>query len=233
MGDNTLGTKFRITSFGESHGKVVGVVIDGTPAGLKIDLDNIQRELNKRKPGQSSFTTARKEEDKVEVLSGIFNDRTTGAPICLIIKNQDVDSSNYESSKNLLKPSHADYVSLQKFGGFADYRGSGRFSGRITAGFVMAGAIAKQLLSMVNVSILAYTKSVGNVEDNEDHSINDLEPLLQRRKKSPVGALDLEVSKKMEKLIEITKKANDSVGGTIRCIINNLLLESEDQFLTA
>ncbi len=222
MGDNTLGTKFRITSFGESHGKVVGVVIDGTPAGLKIDLDNIQRELNKRKPGQSSFTTARKEEDKVEVLSGIFNDRTTGAPICLIIKNQDVDSSNYESSKNLLKPSHADYVSLQKFGGFADYRGSGRFSGRITAGFVMAGAIAKQLLSMVNVSILAYTKSVGNVEDNEDHSINDLEPLLQRRKKSPVGALDLEVSKKMEKLIEITKKANDSVGGTIRCIINNL-----------
>jgi chorismate synthase len=222
MGDNTLGTKFRITSFGESHGKVVGIVIDGTPAGLKIDLDCIQNELNKRRPGQSSFTTARKEQDNFEVLSGIFNHRTTGAPICLIIKNHDVDSSNYEVSKDLLRPSHTDYVSLQRFGGFADYRGSGRFSGRITAGFVMAGAIAKQILSRNNISILAYTKSIGNIEDSKDHSINDLEPLLQQRKKSPVGALDLEVSKKMEKLIEITKNGKDSVGGIIRCIIKNV-----------
>ncbi|GAG56903.1 unnamed protein product [marine sediment metagenome] len=222
MGDNTLGRKFRITSFGESHGKVVGVVIDGTPAGLKIDLDYIQSELNKRKPGVSSFTTARKEQDKVEVLSGIFNGRTTGAPICLIIKNQDVDSSNYEKSRNLLRPSHADYTSLQKFGGFADYRGSGRFSGRITAAFVMAGAIAKQILSKVKISIIAYTKSIGNVEDNKEYSVDDFEPLLQRRKNSLVGALDLEVSKKMENLIEFAKKSNDSVGGTIRCIINNV-----------
>ena len=138
MGDNTFGTKFKITSFGESHGKVVGIVIDGTPAGLEFDLTYIQKELDKRKPGQSNFTTSRKEQDKVKVLSGIFNNKTTGAPICLIIENQDVDSSNYEKTKDLLRPSHVDYVILQKFGGFADYRGSGRFSGRITAGFVMA-----------------------------------------------------------------------------------------------
>lgn len=222
MGDNTFGTKLKITSFGESHGKVVGVVIDGIPAGLKFDLNYIQNELDKRKPGQSKFTTTRKEQDKVEVLSGIFNNKTTGAPICLLIKNQDIDSSNYEKSKNLLRPSHVDYVILQKYGDFADYRGSGRFSGRITAGYVMAGAIAKQILRMFNISILAYTKSIGNVEDTKDHSIDNLEPLLQRRKDSPVGALNPEVSKKMEKEIEIAKKANDSVGGTIRCVINNV-----------
>ena len=222
MGDNTFGTKFKVTSFGESHSKVVGVVIDGTPAGLTFDLNYIQSELDKRKPGQSKFTTTRKEQDIVEVLSGIFNGKTTGAPICLIIKNQDVDSSYYEKSKDLLRPSHVDFVISQKFGDFADYRGSGRFSGRITAGFVMAGAVAKQILSRFNISILAYTKSIGNIEDNKDHSIDNLEPLLQRRKKSPVGALDLELSKKMEKEIEIVKKANDSVGGTIRCIIANV-----------
>ncbi|NVM18291.1 MAG: chorismate synthase [Candidatus Lokiarchaeota archaeon] len=222
MGDNTFGTKFKITSFGESHGKVVGVVIDGTPAGLKFDLNYIQSELDKRKPGQSKFTSTRKEQDKVEVLSGIFNNTTTGAPICLIIRNQDVDSSNYEKSKGLLRPSHVDYVALQKYGDYADFRGSGRFSGRITAGYVMAGAVAKQILNIFNISILAYTKSIGSIEDNKDHSVDNLEPLLQQRKNSPVGALDLELSTKMEEEIEFAKKDNDSVGGTICCVINNV-----------
>ncbi len=222
MGDNTFGTKFKITSFGESHGKVVGIVIDGIPAGLEFDLNYIQNELDKRKPGQSNLTTSRKEQDKVKVLSGIFNDKTTGAPICLIIENQDVDSSNYEKTKDLLRPSHVDYVILQKFGGFADYRGSGRFSGRITAGFVMAGAVAKQILSMVKISILAYTKSIGNIEDIKDYSLEDIESIKQKREKSRVRALDLELSEKMEKQIEIAKKANDSLGGTISCIIKNV-----------
>jgi len=224
MGDNTFGTKFKITSFGESHGKVVGIVIDGTPAGLEFDLNYIQDELDKRKPGQSKFTTSRKEQDKVKVLSGIFNDKTTGAPICLIIENQNVNSSNYEKAKDLLRPSHVDYVILQKFGGFADYRGSGRFSGRITAGFVMAGAVAKQILNKNNISTFAYTKSIGNVEDNKDYSTEDLESIKQKRKMSPVRALDLELSEKMEKAIEIAKKANDSLGGTISCIIRNVPL---------
>ena len=222
MGDNTFGTKFKITSFGESHGKVVGVIIDGTPAGLEFNLNFIQNELEKRKPGQSKFTSTRKEQDTVEVLSGIFNNTTTGAPICLIIRNQDIDSSNYEKSKDLLRPSHVDYVALQKFGEFTDYRGSGRFSGRITAGFVMAGAIAKKILNLFNISILAYTKSIGSIEDIEDHSVDNLENLLQLRENSPVRALDIELSKKMENEIEIAQKAKDSVGGTIRCIINNV-----------
>lgn len=222
MGDNTFGTKFKITSFGESHGKVIGVIIDGTPAGLNFDLNYIQNELNRRKPGQSRFTTSRKEQDKVEVLSGIFKNKTTGAPICLIIWNEDVESSDYENNKDLLRPSHVDYVALRKFGGFADYRGSGRFSGRITAGFVMAGAVAKQILKKFNISILAYTKSIGNIEDSEDHSVDNLEKLLQLQKGSPVGALDLEISKRMEREIENAKEVNDSVGGTISCIINDI-----------
>jgi chorismate synthase len=222
MGDNTLGTRFKVTSFGESHGKVVGVVIDGTPAGLKFDLNYIQQELDRRKPGQSTFSTTRKEEDIVEVLSGIFNGKTSGAPICLIIKNQDVISAGYEKSKDLLRPSHADYVSLQKFGGFADYRGSGRFSGRITAGFVMAGAVAKQILKKYNISLLAYTKSIGHIEDNKVYTVSNLKPFSKQRKRSPVGALDLEVSRKMEDEIEVVKKGDDSVGGTIRCIITGV-----------
>lgn len=222
MGDNTFGIKFKITSFGESHGKVVGVVIDGTPAGLKVDLNFIQNEVDKRKPGQSKFSTTRKEPDKVEILSGIFNNKTTGAPICLIIKNQDIDSANYEKYRDFLRPSHVDYVILQKYGKFADYRGSGRFSGRITAGFVMAGAIAKQILRRFKISILAYTKSIGNIEDNHDYSTIKLESLIQSGVKTPLGALDMEVSRKMEKEIEIAKQDNDSVGGTIRCIINNI-----------
>jgi len=222
MGDNTFGMKFNITSFGESHGKVVGVVVDGSPAGLKLDLNFIQSELDKRKPGQSKLSTTRKEPDQVEILSGIFNDKTTGAPICLIIKNQDLDSSKYEKHRAFLRPSHVDYVILQKYGEFADYRGSGRFSGRITAGFVMAGAIAKQILSRFNISILAYTKSIGDIDDNQDYSNLSLESLTQSRVKTPVGALNIELSRKMEKEIEIAKKDKDSVGGTIRCIINNV-----------
>jgi len=222
MGDNTFGTKFKITSFGESHGKVVGVVIDGTPAGLEFDLNFIQNELEKRKPGQSNFTTTRKEQDKINVLSGIFNNKTTGAPICLFIENKDIDSSYYEKYKELLRPSHVDYGVLQRFGGYADYRGSGRFSGRITAGFVMAGAVAKLILNKYNISTFAYTKSIRNIEDSKDYNIDDLETIIQKREKSPVRALDLELSEKMEKEIEIAKKAKDSVGGTISCIINNV-----------
>jgi chorismate synthase len=185
-------------------------------------LNFIQNELEKRKPGQSNFTTTRKEQDKIEVLSGIFNNKTTGAPICLIIKNKDINSSYYEKYKELLRPSHVDYGVLQKFGGYADYRGSGRFSGRITAGFVMAGAVAKLILEKYNISIFAYTKSIRNIEDSNDYNIDDLETLVHKREESPVRALDLELSGEMEKEIEIAKKAKDSVGGTISCIINNV-----------
>ena len=173
MGDNTLGNRFKITSFGESHGDVIGIVIDGVPAGLEINREYIKSELNKRKPGQSNLTTNRSEPDKVKIISGIFNDKTTGAPLCLIIENKDIDSSKYEEFKNYLRPSQVDYTALKKYGGYADYRGSGRFSGRITASFVMAGAIAKQLLEKRNISVFAYTSSIGSILDDNDYDFKD------------------------------------------------------------
>jgi len=221
MGENTFGTRFKITSFGESHGKVIGVILDGVPAGLKISLDDIQKELDMRKPGQSHLTTSRSEFDKATIQSGTFNGITTGAPICLIIKNTDIDSSNYEEIKNILRPSQIDYSALKRYGGFADYRGSGRFSGRITAGFVMAGAIAKQILKKYDIIIFAYTKSIGTITDDiKDVKVN--EETVEKREKSLVRALTPEKSKMMEDLIEKVKNDKDSIGGTIKCIVKNL-----------
>ncbi len=221
MGENTFGTRFKITSFGESHGKVIGVVVDGVPAGLEFDLEYIQIELNKRRPGQSHLTTSRSESDKAKVLSGIFNGKTTGAPICLIVENKDVDSSKYEKFKNFLRPSQIDYSALTKYGGFADYKGSGRFSGRVTAGFVMAGAIAKQILSEYDIGIFAYTKSIGNIIDTEDYHVDDIQKITDLREKSPVRALNSKQSKLMEQIIEEVKNQKDSIGGIIKCIVNN------------
>jgi chorismate synthase len=178
--------------------------------------------LDKRKPGQSHLTTPRKESDKVEVLSGIFNEKTTGAPICLIIKNRSFDSSKYEIFKELLRPSHVDYVLIKKYGGFADYRGSGRFSGRITAGFVMAGAIAKLILNEFKISIFAYTESIGKIKDTTEYPTDNIEHLAKIREESPVKALNSQLSIKMENIIESVKNSKDSVGGSIRCVVNNI-----------
>ncbi len=221
MGDNTLGTRFKITSFGESHGKLIGIIVDGVPSGMDFDSEFIQNELNKRSPGQSHLTTSRSETDKVKILSGIFNGKTTGAPICLVVENEDVDSSKYEKFKKVLRPSQVDYTALKKYGGFADYRGAGRFSGRITAGFVMAGAIAKQVLSKYDISVLAYTKSIGTIVDDEDYCIDDVQKFVDLREKSLVGALNSEKSKLMEQKIEKVKNQKDSIGGTIKCIVIN------------
>jgi chorismate synthase len=168
------------------------------------------------------LTTSRTETDFFEILSGIFNDKTTGAPLCVIIKNEDRDSSKYEIIKDLLRPSQVDYTALQKYGGFADYRGSGRFSGRITAGYVIAGAIAKQILHKYNVSIFGYTKSIGYITDKNSYDIEEINKLIQKRDKSLVKALSADLSTKMVKIIEEIKKEGDSIGGTIRCIINNV-----------
>ncbi len=219
MVDNSLGTLFKMTSFGESHGNLIGIIIDGTPAGFKIDLEHIQKQLDMRKPGQSHLTTSRKEEDKVKILSGIFNKKSTGAPICLVIENDDINSSEYEKFKNYLRPSHIDYSALKKFGGFSDYRGSGRFSGRVTAGFVMGGAIAKQILRKFGIRIFAYTKSIGNFIDENNYSIIDFEKLLDLREKSLVRSVNNEKSKLMKHLVEEVKAEKDSIGGIIKCII--------------
>jgi len=219
LADNSLGQIFRITSFGESHGEVIGIIIDGIPAGLDFDLNLIHKELELRRPAQSEITSPRSERDIAKPLSGIFNGKTTGAPLCFIIENEDFDSSKYDHVK--IRPSHVDYVALKKYGGFADYRGSGRFSGRITAGFVIAGAIAKQLLKIKNISIFSYTKSIGNIFDNKDYSIESEEKLLWIRENSPVRALNPEISKNMEEKVKTVMHDKDSIGGTIKCMVHN------------
>ncbi|MFX1497453.1 MAG: chorismate synthase [Promethearchaeota archaeon] len=221
MGNNTFGNALKITCFGESHGDIIGVIVDGIPAGLDFDINLIQKELDFRKPGLSNLTSSRRESDKARVFSGIFNKKTTGAPICLIIKNEDVDSSKYEKIKNLLRPSQIDYSSLKKFGGFADYRGSGHFSGRMTASFVMAGALAKQVLLRNNINIFAYTKGIGSVIDNFNYNIKDINKMIKIREESPVRALNVELSKKMVKEVETVKTKGDSIGGLVKCIVNN------------
>ncbi|TFG01073.1 MAG: chorismate synthase [Promethearchaeota archaeon] len=221
MADNNFGRKLRITSFGESHGALVGIIIDGFPAGITIKTEFIQTELDKRKPGQSKITTSRKEADKVEILSGIFNERSTGAPICMIIKNKDVDSSKYEKYKNILRPSHVDFSSIKRYDGFADYRGSGRFSGRITAGFVMAGALAKHALKKMNINIFAYTKAIGEISDERKYEEKSFENLRTQRENSIVRCLDPEKSNEMVALIEKVQEEEDSIGGIVKCIIKN------------
>lgn len=221
LGDNTFGNALKITCFGESHGEIIGVIVDGIPAGLDFDINLIQKELDFRKPGFSYLTSPRKESDKALVFSGIFNKKTTGAPISLIIKNENIDSSKYEKIKNLLRPSHIDYISLKKFGGFADYRGSGHFSGRMTASFVMAGALAKQVLLRDNIFIFAYTKGIGSTIDNVNYDLKDIKKLMKMREKSPVRALNEDLSIKMAKEVETVEAEGDSIGGLVKCIADN------------
>ncbi|GAJ06532.1 unnamed protein product, partial [marine sediment metagenome] len=161
---NSLGKFFTITSFGESHGRGLGVVIDGCPAGLPITVEDIQGEVDKRRPGAGVGTTRRAEQDKIEVLSGVYNGVTTGAPLCLMVWNEDIDSSEYEKTRFLLRPGHADYTAYMKYGGFNDFRGGGRFSGRVTVTFVMAGAIARKLLSLLGVEVLAHAVEIGGIK---------------------------------------------------------------------
>jgi chorismate synthase len=188
---------------------LIGIVIDGIPAGLTINADFIQKELNMRRPAQSSIVSPRDEKDKIKILSGVFKDKSTGAPLCMIIENQDVDSSKYEKFKKFLRPSHVDYSILKKYGGFSDYRGSGRFSGRITAGFVIAGAIAKQILNKYNINVFGYTKSIGTILDEKKYDTVSNKDLISLRESSLVRSLDPEKSKLMIQLITEVNEQND------------------------
>src|SRR4030042_3853009 len=158
---NSFGRLFTMTSFGESHGKCVGTIVDGCPAGLPITEADIQREVDKRRAGESVAATTRLEQDKVEILSGVSDGFTTGAPICLLIWNRDIDDADYEKIRFRLRPGHADYTAYMKYGGFNDWRGGGRFSGRTTATFVMAGAVARKLLRLIGTEIVAHTVEIG------------------------------------------------------------------------
>jgi len=217
MGDS-LGKLFTITSFGESHGKCVGVIIDGCPAGLPIAEEDIQKELDKRKPGAGAAATTRVEEDKVEVLSGIRSGVTTGAPICLLVWNRDIDSSEYEKNRFILRPGHADYTAFMKYGGFSDYRGGGRFSGRITAGFVMAGAVAKKLLGLSGIEVLAHTVEIGGIKARPKEFAEIKENVL----KNPLRCADPEAAGEMARLLEKIKAEGDSLGGIIEGVARNV-----------
>ncbi|HSX26745.1 MAG TPA: chorismate synthase [Chlamydiales bacterium] len=220
MASNYFGERFRITTFGESHGPAIGVVIDGCPAGLQIDQEEIDLDLSLRRPGSNPYTSPREETDKAEILSGVFQGKTTGAPIAIVIHNRDVDSSKYEPIKELLRPGHANYTYLQKYGVF-DYRGGGRSSARETAARVAAGAIAKKLLAHYGIELCAFVAEIGGIAIVEP----DLTHLSKLRKKvlsSAIFCPDAKTAKEMIGKIEAAKKEGDSLGGILQAAASNL-----------
>ena len=215
MAGNTFGSIFKLTTFGESHGLAIGGVIDGCPAGIKINLDAIQKDLDRRKPGQSSIVTQRKEPDEVTLFSGIFEGKTTGTPIGFAIQNTNQKSKDYSHIKNTFRPSHADYVYEEKYG-IRDYRGGGRSSARETASRVVAGSIAKQFLAPITIN--AYVSAVGTLSlDLHPSKVDVLEA-----EKNIVRCPDSKLASEMESLIKKVRKEGDTVGGVVTCIIKNV-----------
>ncbi len=217
MASNTLGRNLKLTTFGESHGIAIGGVLDGIPAGLALDINSIQKELDRRRPGQSKLTTQRNEADQVQILSGLFEGITTGAPIGFIIPNTDQRSKDYSEIKDIYRPSHADYTYHKKYKHY-DYRGGGRASARETANWVVAGAIAKQLLLRDNISAHAWVKSVYTISIPVPYTELDLQTIDDNLVRCPHS----ETAQKMIALIEKTKKEGNSVGGVIQCIVSGL-----------
>ena len=211
---NTFGQIFRLTTFGESHGEAIGGVVDGMPAGIDIDLKFIQEELNRRRPGQSSITTSRQEADQVELLSGVFEGKSTGCPIGFIVRNTNQHSGDYDDIKDKFRPSHADFTYYYKYG-TRDYRGGGRSSARITISRCVAGALAKLALRQYGISIIAYTSQVGPIALNRDYRQYDL----SKTESNVVRCPDAEKAKEMIHLIEQVKTEGDTVGGVITCVV--------------
>lgn len=213
MSGNSIGKLFTLTSFGESHGSAIGGVIDGCPSGITVDIEFIQKELDRRRPGQSPFTTARKESDQIEILSGIFEGKTTGTSIGFIIRNKDQRSKDYSNISNKYRPSHADYTYQQKYGN-RDYRGGGRSSAREHIARVVAGAFAKLVLQKYNITITAYTSQIGDIEINTcDFS---------QIEKNPLRCPDTEALPAMTSLISQMQEEGDSIGGIVSCTISNV-----------
>ena len=211
---NTFGNIFRLTTFGESHGEAIGGVIDGMPAGILIDTAFIQQELNRRRPGQSHITTARQEADQVELLSGVFEGKSTGCPIGFIVRNTNQHSNDYDNMKELFRPSHADYTYAYKYG-VRDHRGGGRSSARITISRCVAGALAKLVLREFGISITAYTSQVGNIALDSDYRHYDL----SLTETNAVRCPDQKKAAEMIRLIEEVKAEGDTIGGVITCVI--------------
>lgn len=214
---NKFGTLFTLTSFGESHGVAIGGVIDGMPAGIAVDMDFIQSELDRRKPGQSSIVTQRKESDKVEILSGVFEGVTTGTSIGFVVYNTNMRSKDYENLRNIYRPSHADYTYSQHYG-VRDHRGGGRSSARETIARVVAGAFAKLALKELGVNVTAYTSQVGNIELDRDYKRYDFSLIETNAVRCP----DVEAAERMSELIAEVKREGDTIGGVITCVASGV-----------
>ena len=216
MAGSTIGTLFRLTTFGESHGEAIGGVIDGIPSGIQLDIERVQFDLDRRKPGQSAIVTQRKESDTVQFLSGIFEGTTTGTPIGFIIKNEDQHSSDYDEMKEKFRPSHADFTYQKKYG-IRDHRGGGRSSARETANWVVAGAIAKQVLASKGIEFSTYVDQVGSIRlfDNSFFLHDAIES-------NSVRCPDAKLAAEMEELIRKIRKEGDTIGGCIRCVVANV-----------
>lgn len=214
---STFGNQFKITIFGESHSESIGVIIDGIPSGVKIDLDEINKEMARRAPGQNEFSTPRSENDIPIIHSGFFNGRTTGTPLCAIIRNKNTRSQDYHSE--LLRPSHADYSGKVRYNGYNDFRGGGHFSGRLTAPLVFAGAVAKQILDKEHIKVYSHIKNIGNVYDDEiDYTTPD-ENVLELLNDETLPLIDKTKRSDMEKEILSARSDLDSVGGAIEAIV--------------
>ncbi|WFA08893.1 chorismate synthase [Tissierella sp. Yu-01] len=217
------GNNIKLSIFGESHGPAIGINMDGLPPGIELDLDDIRFEMKRRAPGKDRTTTSRKEDDEFQVLSGYFNNKTTGTPLCIMIKNADKHSKDYEKTKNLARPGHADYTGNIKYNGYSDYRGGGHFSGRLTAPLVFAGAIAKQVLKGKNIYIGSHIQSVGNVTEKSFMN-TELNPLLiEELRKKNLPTIDDIKAKEMEEEILKAREEQDSIGGVIEVGVLNPL----------
>ena len=223
MAGSTFGTQFKITTWGESHGKGIGVVIDGCPAGLSLCEDDIQKFLNRRKPGQSKFSTPRKEDDAVQILSGVFEGRTTGTPISLVVFNENQRSKDYGDIATYYRPGHADYTFDMKYG-FRDYRGGGRSSGRETIGRVAAGAVAAKILEQLGISFITYSRSIGpvSISKTANELLNNIKATQQMILSNPLYMPESEASEKAQNFLEECMIQHNSAGGIIECIITGV-----------
>lgn len=216
------GNNIKLSIFGESHGEAIGITLDGLPSGFEIDLEEIDMEMERRAPGRNKMSTARKEGDKVQIVSGFFNGRTTGTPLCGIIKNEDKKSKDYSKFKTVMRPGHGDYPGYLKYNGFNDYRGGGHFSGRITAPIVFAGSIMKQLLKKEGIEVFARIKSIGHIEDkNIDFTYINKEEFIEARYKEMAVLDDKALELMKERILEV-KEEGDSIGGVVECVIVGL-----------
>lgn len=213
------GNKLKVSIFGESHGAGIGITIDGLPSGVEIDMEEVLKEMARRAPGKSKLSTARKEGDKPEILSGFFEGKTTGTPLCAVIRNSDQHSKDYGKLKDLMRPGHADYPGFIRYGGFNDYRGGGHFSGRITAPLVFAGAVCKQVLQERGITIGAHVKSIGKVYDKSFAETELTKELLDSLKVNELPLLCPEKEQDMRNTVLEARNDCDSVGGTIECAV--------------